>query len=311
MIIFYFNVYSSYLQGDERSKEFAIINTVNKIIEISLIILFSYMLVSNKYLSKVYAQSIAIVIFLPYVLYKLHKIASYKYDISLVKQSLLFSLPLIPHVLSSSIIGQSDRLMINKFLTSADTGIYSFAYNLGLSITVLIYAWNSMWQPKFYKLYKEKNTDEIKAYISLYSKVISFSSIILLIIIIPVVKYIINPEYIVSIKIIPIIMIANALMFNYLVYVNYAFYLRRTVSISIASVFAAIINIIINYLFIPRFGIIIAVISTLVSSIALILIHYLNAKRISEVEVIPLKDTLLWFFPLIIVVAVFYYVTYS
>lgn len=307
LIIHYLNVYLAYLQASEQSKKYAYITSSNKILEIVVMILFAYFLSSDKYMSKIYAQSIAIVIFLPYLFYKIYSLCEIKYSFSYVKTALLFGLPLIPHVLSSAIIGQSDRLMINKMLSVSDAGIYSFAYNLGLSITVLIYAWNSMWQPKFYSYYKDNNLDEIKKSINLYSKIISLSTVMIILLMYPLVKFFINEEYLSALKLIPLLLLSNAFVFQYLIYVNYAFYLRRTISISIASIAAAVVNVVVNYIFIPKIGIIAAVLSTFISSLVLVGIHYFNARRVSDIEVLPIQDAFKWFIPLIIFV-VFYYV---
>ncbi|WP_318439270.1 lipopolysaccharide biosynthesis protein [Photobacterium leiognathi] len=306
VVILYFNIYLSYLQGSEKSKKFAVVTTANKIIEISIMLTFAYLLSSSKYMSKVYAQLIAIFIFLPYCLYSLLKLCEFRYDFKLVKKSLIFSIPLIPHVLSSAIIGQSDRLMIGKMLSLSDAGIYSFAYNLGLSITVFIYAWNSMWQPKFFSFYKNKNFVEIEKFIIMYSKVISFSSLLLIVTIYPLVKFFANVEYIDSLKLIPLLLLSNSIVFQYLVYVNYIFYYRKSFRISIGSLIAAIVNVAINYFLIPEVGVLAAVLSTFISSVVLVLIHYYNSKRLSDDPVINLFDAFKWYIPLFILTSLFY-----
>ena len=123
----------------------------------------------------------------------------------------------------------------------------------------------------------------------------------------PLVKFFINEEYLSALKLIPLLLLSNAFVFQYLIYVNYAFYLRRTISISIASIAAAVVNVVVNYIFIPKIGIIAAVLSTFISSLVLVGIHYFNARRVSDIEVLPIQDAFKWFIPLIIFV-VFYYV---
>ncbi|MBT0386014.1 lipopolysaccharide biosynthesis protein [Morganella morganii] len=300
MVIFYYNVYTLYLQGSKQSKLYTKINISNKTIEIALLIGFSYFLISEKYLSKMYAQIIALAIFTPYIIIKIKNLCVFTFKFSHVKHSLLFSIPLIPHVLSNTILSQSDRVMINSILGETETGLYSFAYNLGLSITVVIAAWNSMWQPRFYEYYQEKNNELIKNSINFYGKIITLIAILAIIFTAPIIKLFISVEYHPSLKIIPIILASNFLFLQYYIYVNYSFYHRKTFIISLSTAFAAILNILLNYYLIPIFHASGAAYATLVSYMALSIIHFINAKVISKNNCISLWDAFKWTIPIFI-----------
>lgn len=300
MIIFYYNVYTLYLQGSKQSKLYTKINISNKTIEIVLLIGFSYFLISEKYLSKMYAQIISLAIFTPYIIIKIKKLCAFKFKFSHVKHSLLFSIPLIPHVLSNTILSQSDRVMINSMLGETETGLYSFAYNLGLSITVVIAAWNSMWQPRFYEYYQEKNNILIKNSINFYGKIVTLIAILAIIFTAPIIKLFISTEYHPSLKIIPIILASNFLFLQYYIYINYSFYHRKTFIISLSTAFAAILNILLNYYLIPIFHASGAAYATLISYMALSIIHFINAKIISKNNCISFWDAFKWIIPIFI-----------
>ncbi|EKN3338179.1 lipopolysaccharide biosynthesis protein [Yersinia enterocolitica] len=303
MVIFYFNLYTLYLQGAQKSREFAILTTCNKCIEISILIFLAYFLSENKSLSKVYSQIIAVLIFLPYAIYNLKKLWVPTFHWKYVKISLSFSIPLIPHVLSNTILSQSDRIMINDMLGSEQTGLYSFAYNLGISILVIISAWNSMWQPRFYKLYKDEDKEEIDRLIIYYSKIISVFAIAAILLTGPIVKLFIRSEYLGSISIIPIIIASNTLLFQYYIFVNYTFYHRKSFIISLSTAVAAAFNIGFNFIFIPLYGPMGAAYVTFFSYCLLILIHYFNAKRLSSTPIASFWLSIKWTLPVYVIAA--------
>ena len=66
------------------------------------------------------------------------------------------------------------------------------------------------------------------------------------------------------------------------VFCNYEFYFPKTKRIMFASTIAAIINIILNWIFISLFGYLSAVYTTLMSHPILFVFHYKSAEKISR-----------------------------
>ena len=81
----------------------------------------------------------------------------------------------------------------------------------------------------------------------------------------------------------PPVILGCVFQFMYAMYVNIEIYSKKTISISIGTLFAATINITLNLLFIPRYGYIAAAYTTMVGYACLLLFHYFIVKRkISE-----------------------------
>ena len=74
-------------------------------------------------------------------------------------------------------------------------------------------------------------------------------------------------------------------MFMYNLFGNIEFYFEANKFITISSVLVAILNIILNYLFIPIFGYIAAAYTTLVSYILFSAFHYLFMKRLVKLKI--------------------------
>ncbi|EOI1532323.1 polysaccharide biosynthesis C-terminal domain-containing protein, partial [Cronobacter malonaticus] len=83
-----------------------------------------------------------------------------------------------------------------------------------------------------------------------------------------------------SISVVPIILIGNSLIHVYLSYVNFTFYKKKTILVSIGTLLAVTINISLNYLLIPKYGIHGAAWATVVAYLMLAFFHYLIATKV-------------------------------
>ena len=70
--------------------------------------------------------------------------------------ALKFNIPLIPHYLSLIILGQSDRIMVQKMCGDGDAGVYGFGYQIASVMTVLIGSINGARVPWTYEQLRDK-----------------------------------------------------------------------------------------------------------------------------------------------------------
>ena len=78
-------------------------------------------------------------------------------NLSQIKCALVFSLPLLPGSLSYYLVSMSDRLLIDKYLTLEDLGIYSTASTLALVLNIVAYGAYKAFEPYFFKIYGSHN----------------------------------------------------------------------------------------------------------------------------------------------------------
>ena len=286
ILLSYIYIYTCYLQAARKSGSYVKINVISKVSEIALIFIFAITLTQQQYLSKIYAQVIVSLILIAYVLNKFRKLAKGDFDVSLLKEAVLFSVPLIIHVLSNSLLSQADRLIINRELGSYEAGLYSFAYNIGTGILVVIMAWNSSWQPRLYRLIEEKKLEKIKNNIYASTVVVFCISVMSILFSQEAIFILADKKYYASVNILPLIFVGNALIHIYLIYVNFLFYKKRSLIISCATLFAVIFNILLNYYLIPKFGIVGSAWATIASYFLLALMHYITSTWIVKNNVI-------------------------
>lgn len=74
------------------------------------------------------------------------------------------------------------------------------------------------------------------------------------------------------------------------------YYKEKTIHIAIGTGMAAIINIVLNAIFIPRYGYVAAAYTTLISYFCYYLYHSLISYRIIGFSMVPMKVNILWYF---------------
>lgn len=205
-----------------------------------------------------------------------------------LKYGLAISLPLVFHGIALNILSQSDRTMITLLADSNQTGIYSLVYNFGMIATVITTSLEGIWIPWFMNKLKERKIDEINKKTIEYVKLMTYAMLCIILAGPEVLKLLSAKEYWEGISIIPPIVLSNYLIFIYTLYVNVEHFYKKTISITINTVIAAIFNIIINFVFIPYFGYVAAAYTTLASYFLAMMLHVKCVSKI-EKKIYPLK----------------------
>ena len=193
-----------------------------------------------------------------------------------------FNLPLIPHYLSQVVLSSSDRIMIQRLVGASEAGIYNLAYSVSLIMTLFNTALMQTVSPWMYQKIKEKKGVEIAPIA--YSTLCIIAGVnLLLILLAPEIVQIFAPaEYFEAIWVIPPVAMSVFFMYSYDLFAKFAFYYERTKFIMVASVGGAVLNIVLNYIFINLFGYTAAGYTTLVCYIVYCLTHYHFMKKVCD-----------------------------
>jgi len=287
------NMYLSYLQASKQSKKYSLISINKGILSLVVSILWVYLLKEDRYYGIIYSSLLITTVFAFYMIYNIIKLSKKKYKLEHIKYSIKFGVPLIPHAFSGFILAFFDRIIINQLTGSLNTGLYSFAYNIGVIMHIVVLAMNKSWIPIFYENLSNKDFKKISNLAYSYSKYIYFIAIGLILFSKEVVSLMAAEKYHAALPIVPIIVIGYVGVFLYTLYSSYSFYRKKTGLISLATFLAGGINISLNYWLIPIFGYFVAAYTTLVSYFLLFLIHFLNVKYVlKEKDIIPIGKVL-------------------
>ncbi|MCR5508147.1 MAG: oligosaccharide flippase family protein [Lachnospiraceae bacterium] len=198
----------------------------------------------------------------------------------------LKGIPLIPHNLSHFILGNSDKIMIKSMIGSAENGVYSLVYNVGLMAAVLIEAFNNVWNPWMFRKMDEGDTKVLKKAYVLYA--LGFSAVIMAVEAVTpeVIKVFAPQEYWEGNRFVLWIVFSTYLIFIYQLYVNIEFYELRTEMISVGTVIAAAVNVVLNVLFLKKNGYGFAAVSTIIAYFALYIFHMLICTYVLDRHII-------------------------
>lgn len=197
------------------------------------------------------------------------------------KYALKISFPLIWHLLAGHLLSSSDRIMITKLISADANALYSVSYTLSMIVSILWSSLNNAWSPWAYEQMDKKR------YNNLYNKSKPYTIFFLVLVymfmfVTPELLFIMGGKYYIQAKyVIPPVMIGYVFQFIYSLYVNIEFYHKKQRNIAFGTIIAAGINIILNLIFIPKFGYIAAAYTTLIGYFSLLVIHFSLVKKMN------------------------------
>ncbi len=206
----------------------------------------------------------------------------------LIKYALVFNVPLIPYYFSQTIFNQSDRIMIDYYCGTDKAGIYGVAYTLAMLLTFILTSINASYVPWLYQQFKNDNGKANKR-VSIGITALMAIMLLAVIWISPEIIFIMaGEEYAGAIWVVPPVAISLLLLAITQQFVNIEFYFEEKKSLVWASIGSAVINVILNAVFIPEFGYYAAGYTTLVSYILFCVMNYFavhkHVKRGAKLE---------------------------
>ncbi|MBO4926910.1 MAG: oligosaccharide flippase family protein [Clostridiales bacterium] len=212
-----------------------------------------------------------------------------KVNFSYYKYAFKICLPFIPHLLSMSFLNSIDKTMITDICGEDANGLYSMAYTCGSLVTILIVSMNSAFAPWLGKKLKEKKYSDIRSFSSKYILTFATTAIMIILLAPEVLLIIGGNKYLPALYVMPPVACGCIFQFLYTLFVNVEQFSKKTVGMAFASISAAILNYVLNTIFIPRYGYIAAAYTTLAGFAWLLLAHMLLVYIYKLREVYPYK----------------------
>ncbi len=222
-----------------------------------------------------------------YVMYKGRKII----DVAAWKYAAVYSVPIIPHLLSNIILGSSDKVMITKLIGKEANAMYSIAYSGGLIISTLMTCFNQAMVPWLFAKLHNEDYEVIRKVNRYY--VTGFSIVVMgAILLAPEITWVLGgSKYSGSEMVVLPVMLGYGFKFAYTNYVNVEQYEKKTGAVSVGTLIAAVFNIITNLIFIPIYGYVAAAYTTLAGFLMLLVMHYFISKKYGFANIYDNKFT--------------------
>jgi O-antigen/teichoic acid export membrane protein len=216
---------------------------------------------------------------IPYVFiyfYYIRNNGFFKIDWSVVKSALRFSLPLLPGGISYLLISLSDRVILERYISLEQLGIYSVASTLALALNVVIQALYKTIEPILFKEYYSDNFQSInlllyRIYLSLLLIGAFFAAIFSKEVFLIAASHAFSSGYkIVPFLTIPVVISGINTYLDILLIAE-----KKQKVVSYTTILSGIISVSINFILIPKLGYYGAIIaSTTAFLIVNIICHY-------------------------------------
>jgi O-antigen/teichoic acid export membrane protein len=187
-----------------------------------------------------------------------------------LREYLSFGLPTIPGNLSSWIVNSSDRYIIGIFLGAAFVGYYSPGYTLGYCISILMAPFALLLPSVLPQYYDEDNIEKVVLFLKYsmkYFLLIAIPSTFgLSILSKPVLMILTTPEIALNGYLItPLTALSSLLYGVYAIISNVLVLEKKTKVIGTIWILVAVLNLGLNILLIPYYGILAAAVTTLIA----------------------------------------------
>lgn len=204
------------------------------------------------------------------------------FDKYLWKFAFLFNIVLVPHYLSMQVLNQSDRIMIKSLCGSGDAGIYSVAYNFASVLLLVTSGINSALTPHIYQSLKNRNEQRLKEQTSAIVVLVACFALFFMVLIPDVFRLILPESYYPALKVIPPVSAGAFFVFLYPLFGSVEFYYEEKYYVTAASLAGAILNVLLNYVFIKMYGFIAAAYTTLFCYVCFAICHYCFMRHVMK-----------------------------
>jgi len=253
------------------------------------LVFLNFILPDNKVMAKELGVTVPLVIIAIYVMVKTFTRSKRLVSKEYWRFALAAALPNILYIVSQDVIAYSDRIFISQIFGHEKTGIYSLVHYLGLFMTLLWSGTNGFWTPWLFEKLENNQKEIINRNLKRYLIVFSCLTIAACALLPLVIKYIMPPVYLSGIRIVTPIVLSGFFMCLYSMMANLEFYHKKSRYIILSTVVAALVDIILNAIFIAPFGFEAAAYTTLAGCVMMFALHSFVTFRVLKVNVYKLR----------------------
>ena len=251
-------IYEHILKSMEQAKKFAITSICHFFAQLILNIIFIIVMHmgANGVLLATLIVNIGMFIYMLFDLLK-NDLITICIDKKILKDALAYSVPLLPHNLSSTIASFASRLFIKDMVTLGTVGLFNIASQFGSITDMIQTAVNTAFQPFFYEKLNKREKGYKETIVKLTNALVWVYGFIFIGIALfaqDLILLLLHKSYAKAWTVIPLIVVAYSIKILYYFYINILMYYKKaTKYIFIATLSSSILNIILSYFLIPQF----------------------------------------------------------
>ncbi|HAL56088.1 MAG TPA: hypothetical protein DCP63_06360 [Bacteroidetes bacterium] len=214
-----------------------------------------------------------------------------RFSKKLYHELLKFGLPYIPAGIAGIAIQVVDRPILKALTDDATVGVYQANYRLGVLMMLVVGMFDYAWRPFF--LAHAKDEDAKK----LFARVFTYFVALMMLILVTVSlfiddlvriqilgRYFIHPDYWGGVAIVPVILLSYVFTGAYVNFVVGVYLEKKTKYLPYVTGAGGLVNVAVNFLLIPRYGIMGAAFATLLSYVVMAGGIYLASQNLYYVR---------------------------
>lgn len=265
------------MKNEYKKRTFMMIapNWTHIVLSIVLMLVF----VRNLYMAKIAGNAFGLLIFGVICTVQLFRKAKPKIIPLYWRYSLKISVLSIFNTLSDLVLMQCDRLMLTSMIGAEETAEYSVIYNVSSIIVAIYQAINGAWLPWFFDRVKRNDSKIVRKYQGYYMLIFTVFSCGMMTVSPELIRIMSPKSYWGGIAYVAPIVVASYLIYLSAFFSAYLLYLKKTARIATNTVIAAGLNLALNFVLIPQYKAVGAVIATVIAYVVLFVLHLMATGK--------------------------------
>ncbi len=281
-------IYDNILRSQQKALKCSVLSIIYFFVSVTLNILF---VVGFKMgaLGVLLANSIATGLYTLYFIIDMIRTGEITFCLNwgLLKSALKYSIPIMPHNLSTAITVFVSNLLIGNTNTMAALGVYSVATQFGnMGDTIQVYV-NNAYGPWLYeKLHAREDgyRESLRKVVNVLAAVIGLFFIGIALFAHDYIVLFVDKSYVDAWKYVALIIMVFAIKIPYYFYVNVLFYYKKASRLLFtATLTSSFVNVLLSLFFIPAMGAYGSILADAISMFVRVMIIYIISKRVEDI----------------------------
>lgn len=213
-----------------------------------------------------------------------------KLNISLLIRMIKYSAPLVVNNISWWVMQSLDKLMIKEIVDVDALGLYTVASKIPALINMFVTVFSQAWRISAIREYDSKNDKNFySTVLKVYSFFIPLVAAMVIVMIKPFMKIYVSEEFFDAWKYIPLLVVGASFSALSAFYESIYNALEKSTRCMITALIAASTNFVLNFIMIPKIGIMGAVIATVISYGLIAICRIIDIYFLFTFKIYPMK----------------------
>lgn len=283
----FFQTLSQYAKSIDKNGIFALSGFINTVLNLSfniiLLVIWNFGVVG--YFVSIVLSLVIVNLFL---IISLNIFKKFNYNLihkKILKEMIIYSLPLIPNSVMWWGMSSLNRPLITFYLSASMTGLYAVANKVPTFLNMFTTIFSQAWQIS--AIEESESADQSSTYsrvFEVFSTLLYLVSLLIILIIKYLFKNFINDSYELAWTIVPPLLIANIFAgFSSFFGISYTVN-KKTNGVFLSSLLGAVINLVLNIFLLRIFGINGAAFSSILSYLVMTVIRYRDTVKFTNIK---------------------------